>query len=648
MDGSVRQPPWLRCKEGVRVAGRLLRSDLGLALLLVILGVLVFVGTDIQVSQDMGLYMSRATNLVHGRGYTDMDGAPVYTRPPGFVGLVALAFALFGRLVGSGFLVVRFFAVLNPVLVFFLGRRLFNRRVGFMAAVLFLVSIPILHASDRHLDHVWPAFILLQFLFLHLGWTTRRHRWLVLSGIFLGVAALIKETALLCALVPMAIILVQERPRWRHILLGWCATWGGLLAVFAPWAAWVIAHVGPLELLGIGTARAMESSSVSSGGGWATLLGLVRSYFVGIGNYFVHGAHANSYLQRFLIAPLHFGAWVATAWNAARRRPSSVLLVAALVCYSPVLATTGIRDMRLGQGLLFFMLTAIVTAHWIDAAVMWICERYRKRGRALRMTQTLVLCAGIVVAVVGAQAILGYLVRDDSYEIVLRMGTFKALTGHASGVRVTDVLYGEGANREAGAWIASKLPDGTKLAIARAVEGQPVFFFSDGDSPMLLFPEIESGLDTAMRTTSSSTVYLSAFARGLDPKNRFLALREDELLRFIEGQRVEYVLVGMQKNYLALYFHGHTGFDEVASFGDGQVVAFRVETTSPFPEFQTLVDTRATDYLSALADGDASRYRESLEKFFDPVLGWTEGDIESVRAGLSGRVVESWQVYDPR
>jgi len=624
---------------------RVARADLVLIALLLVLGTLAFVGTDIAVPQDMGLYMNRATQLAAGRGYVDMDGSPVYTRPPGFVGLLGASYALLGRSVGSGFWVVRLIAVLNPILVFALGRRLFNRRVGFMAALLFLGSVPILHASDRHLDHVWPALILLQLLALHVAWSTRKYRWLLLSGLFVGLAAWIKETALLCALTPLGVLFLRERPRWRDALLGIGTAWGSALIVFAPWAIWVLRGAGLHELLGIGATRAMGMSASSSGGAGRGILGMVRDYVVGLAKYFLNLGQSNSYVRRFPIAPVHYAAWIGALWRAFRRSPPAILILAALISYSPVLAMTGMQDMRVGQGILFFMLTALVVAQAVDRTSAWLRSRLRRGSDESSLSESITR-AGLVSLLLIAQLGIGVIFRDPSFEFVLRSGAYKAVTGRLSSAQVVGVLYGPGPNRDAANWITTGLEEGTTLAMARAVEAQPVFFFSGGHAPVVLLPEIESSLDRRLREAPTHVISLASYASGLDPKNRFFALREDEAMETLAEEGVDYVLVGMQRNYLGLYFSTHPGFEWVKDFGGGQVSVFRVLDASEHPSAQPLIDTLAVQYLAALEGSDPIGYRQALEGFFEPVLSWVESEVNAIRAGSLGRAVESWNTYE--
>ena len=141
----------------------LLRSA-GVYVSLIGAGIVTFHTYDIAIADDMGKYMSYALNMIQGKGYVDFDGAMSVTRGPVFPLVIAWCYWLLGVSPWSAFWAVRIFCVLNPVVVYALGKELFSKRVGIAASILVLTSYSVSFWSYRHLDAVWPFFTLASIL----------------------------------------------------------------------------------------------------------------------------------------------------------------------------------------------------------------------------------------------------------------------------------------------------------------------------------------------------------------------------------------------------------------------------------------------------------------------------------------------------
>ena len=132
---------------------------------LLLAGIVTYHTYDLRIASDMAKYMSYALNLFQGNGYLDFDGEMV-ERGPLFPLMIAASYWLLGESPWSAFWVVRIFCILNPVLVYVLGKELFGKRVGLSAALLVLTSYGVGFWSYRHLDAVWSFFALASILCL--------------------------------------------------------------------------------------------------------------------------------------------------------------------------------------------------------------------------------------------------------------------------------------------------------------------------------------------------------------------------------------------------------------------------------------------------------------------------------------------------
>lgn len=109
---------------------------------------------------------------------------------------------------------VALFGFLSVYLLFLIGRKLFNKEVGFLAA-LFLAISP-LHVRDSHYittDIPLIFFLLLSFYFLILLWQEKKLKWFIFSGLFLGLGSTVRFFPLGLLALPLALIFGFEKSK---------------------------------------------------------------------------------------------------------------------------------------------------------------------------------------------------------------------------------------------------------------------------------------------------------------------------------------------------------------------------------------------------------------------------------------------------
>ena len=168
-------------------------------------------------------------------------------KPPLFMWLVSLAYQVFGV---SNFVTRLWspvFGSLTLVLIFFLGKKLYNRTVGF-ASALILGTFTTFYLFARHVmtDVSFVFFIVGSFYFFVLSEKTEKtNRYVVLSGLFFGLALLTKQVeALLIPLIVFTYLIVTKRSvRFvftRHFTFFWAV---GFL-VLSPWLVYMFLSFG--------------------------------------------------------------------------------------------------------------------------------------------------------------------------------------------------------------------------------------------------------------------------------------------------------------------------------------------------------------------------------------------------------------------
>ncbi|MEO8841099.1 MAG: glycosyltransferase family 39 protein [Kofleriaceae bacterium] len=161
---------------------------------------------------DEESYVKAAHSLVEGHA----DPRP-YWHPPGIIYVLAATFE-----VSDDLLVPRLLQILISVascgLVFLIGRRLFDPRVGLVAAAITAVHGVLVFESYELLPATWIVFWDLLALWLLLRATTGRPLAAFATGLAIGASAMFSPTILPFALV--AAILIRKPPAIAALVLG--------------------------------------------------------------------------------------------------------------------------------------------------------------------------------------------------------------------------------------------------------------------------------------------------------------------------------------------------------------------------------------------------------------------------------------------
>ncbi len=151
----------------------------------------ILIGLDQHTWDDMGAKIVRSPWLA--------DGKPFY-QAPGYAYFLAVVYTLFGihNYLAAGILQI-LLDLVNLYLLFLLGCRLWNRRVGLLAAFFYAFYRPFIYYSATLLSDSFILFTNILALFLTY-WTIEepemKHRWF-LAGLGFGLATIAKPTILL-------------------------------------------------------------------------------------------------------------------------------------------------------------------------------------------------------------------------------------------------------------------------------------------------------------------------------------------------------------------------------------------------------------------------------------------------------------------
>jgi Dolichyl-phosphate-mannose-protein mannosyltransferase len=202
---------------------------------------------------DTARYLLAGSQLITGDALQDVNTVSEYNggHGPGLPAAVGLLILIFGRETEALVWALRLFALLNPLLAYFLVKRISTPVAGLIAAALVsLLTFNVKSTVAINIDALQLMFYLLSLLALLEAIKRGGSLLAGLSGVLLGVAILTKETAIVD--LPLALLAV--------LLLDWDlrgAIWHylGVSLVCLPWWVWAYLATGEVYLVGSLPAR---------------------------------------------------------------------------------------------------------------------------------------------------------------------------------------------------------------------------------------------------------------------------------------------------------------------------------------------------------------------------------------------------------
>lgn len=199
------------------------------------------------IGNDAARYLLAGSQLISGRGPEDLNSISEFNggHGPGLPALIGSLILLFGRDTAELVWAVRLMALVNPLLAYFLVKRISSPAAGLIAAALItLLGYNVKSTVAINIDALLLTFYLLALLTLLVAIKRNSSLLALLSGVLLGVCILTKESAF--ANLPLALLAV--------LLLDWNlrgALWHylGVVLVSLPWWIWAWSASGEVYLL---------------------------------------------------------------------------------------------------------------------------------------------------------------------------------------------------------------------------------------------------------------------------------------------------------------------------------------------------------------------------------------------------------------
>jgi 4-amino-4-deoxy-L-arabinose transferase-like glycosyltransferase len=225
---------------------------------LCLLGILIFslsffinLGNGFLWAADEKTYTQMSVHMVKTGDYLNPQGfgeSALWTgKPPLVMWLMSLSFQVFGINNFAARFWIPIFGALSLVLVFYLGKKLYNRQVGFLSAlVLGTFTTFYVYATHAMIDVPLVFFVLASLYFLLLSENGKNTvRYAALSGVCFGLALLTKQTgSLLIPLIAITYFTLTRRSIRFIFTKSFALFLGAAFLFFAPWQIYMTFRFG--------------------------------------------------------------------------------------------------------------------------------------------------------------------------------------------------------------------------------------------------------------------------------------------------------------------------------------------------------------------------------------------------------------------
>lgn len=547
------------------------------------------------LTSDESLYLAEAYNIAAGKGFTYPSGETITHRAPLFPLLVAPAIKAGGT--DAAYEASKLIVAINAVLVLWLAWRLagpIGGAVGGVAAAAsaFLAEL----GTTLYLDPAQCSFLLLGLIALHWAVTSGRLLGFAASGVAVGLAFLVKESAIQWAPLGIVAVLALPSARTGHGLRGACLYTAGFLMATAPWFAWVYVISGEVFLVGEPGARTF--AALGAGGviliamavaatapamtdritSRPAALFVVVAITLGWGGFILYGLTAystwpypNDYastIPRYLVQvgslvqPYVFiiAAWAVIAALGCKRDETARLLMVAALLYTPFALFAANRWLQLRDALPLVYLSYVALG--VAAARVWMWMKDREVERPLLTFGAAAACGLAAVYIAH-----GYM-------------TFQNATERESSARDKAGSWDSPYTETVAAWMRSNIPAGARVATSRLyfsslhvqTEGQyridqlPTVRVNF-DAERTPFVEARSNLfrwgETGVRPTAPDDTWLHF--QQFSGKSYWVGLSQQELLEYVGGREIDYVILtgedaAFSSNAFAWFLTAHPAF----------------------------------------------------------------------------------------
>lgn len=559
--------------------------------------------------------------------------------------MIAISYALFGITALSALGVVKFFCILNPVVLYYFGKKTFGHRVGLASAFLIISSYSICFWSFQFIDAIWPFFVILHCYCLFIAFEQDKNKniYFVLAGLFLGIALLTKEVSLL--FFPLGLLMFSwiKEYQYRKNFLGIIVSLLITLFVLLPWVVYLQRHDALSFLWGTGGPVVFGDitntlSQPEKGGQFYNIflgvLTVLKRFFAAF-VYFYSG-QTNTVTVNFTVAPLFLVSWCFIVLHAFRGHKGCKILILCLLLFLPIIYFIGNNHWRFGQVLFIMLFSYIALSYTLFRVVGWVGRRTTVSASVTRAGFFIVVFTFVVVQVfVQKEKDLGlanffqkttlyHFITENEYVSPAITGSFVSPYLSRIVEKIKNVSHGQGAVLADSFWTSRNI-------FIQLMGEQYVYAF-----PMVWCRKGEVILGESPADNSEKPLYVSSNNLPLEPQYRLYFLFESQLVKLLRTKQIGYIVLSPTFPSLNKYFSSSERYDLLLKVGqpgseNRTYYVYRVKKES---EDERSTDTIFSDNvvltLNKLFKNNPERYRRIRDLFLYKFASLTEHEVSSM------------------
>jgi hypothetical protein len=593
---------------------------------IVLFGFITFYTHEITIASDMIWYMNAALNIFQGKGYTNMDGSLTFVRGPIFPLMITAGYSLMGVSPWSAFWVVRLFSIAIPVLMYGVGKKLFNKWVGFCSALLILSSYSMNYWSYRHLDAVWPFFAILSVIILYMAFENKRSLFFLVSGLLIAMSYLVKQSAILLWPLPFFLLLIIRSYRDKKCALGLGLYVLAIAAVLSPWMYYVHFHGGNirLALLGPGAGTAVDGAVHAES---------IRNYLSGLLAYYSGGSQSLS--ANFLLAPFFVCAWLYTIYRGIRGEKESILLSITLLLLSPYIAHVGNSNLRVGQLIIFLLISYLALAVLLHDLSKYFSSLF------FQNTQYHVVFFLLITLCFVSIQIFFKSERDLGYKSFIKHSIlYNKIIAIKEGKRIVGQFEDESFNKIVNK-IRNIVTSNDSLMVDWYYLAMASYFKLRGSVSVHRMPVLWAAQDILIRDERPDRIgerplIVHSNSKPLEWRFKLYMLFESKLIEDVEKERIRYVLLSPWMWQLKEYFAASESFKEVVSIGPvgREEGIYRLYRVLKYEKSQKKVDPVFTSLfkraMAKMRNYDREKYEFFKDRYIYGIASYSPSAFEKI------------------
>jgi hypothetical protein len=590
-------------------------------LVIVFLSALVLPIAGVQVGNNTSRWLTEASHLLKAKGPEPAIQGSLTVRRPLLPLMIAAAFKTGGKSVHSAVVLIRILFALELVLIYLIGRVFYNAAVGLLSFGLVLTSFGINSiAKSVDTDIVHPFFILLFLLAYFLALRRESWIWAILSGGCLGLALLLKETALFCLGLPIGLVIFAPKgKRWKF---GKTLLWllAALILPVLLWVGYMLLHKSSLRSV---LENAYAASTYRIIGAGRPLSEWTYLFTSGLGKS-LSGFYANFLLR---VTPLSL--FLVAGWlfilvrGLIKKRISDLALGLITLSSFPMILQLGNEGDRPGQMTVIYMFGYIMLAVCVVSASRsfgrWFTKLGQEKGEetSLPLSKSDLIISSVLITVIGSLFMGMQLFSRDLSTRKLWTDPGDAL---ALFVKKPFEIYGRYTNfqEETAQWLKNNAPSGSKI-IADGYTNEALDFYDAAPYPIPVFHPVREILISQgpppTRETMKPLFFFtySNFDGGIARARGLFIVFENEILASLKAENLRFLVLSGRSLFLKTYFE-KASWARLA-FDNQRVVVFEVQTgtIAPVPFADLGVNETINDDIVWLEKNHPAEYQNFLK-----------------------------------